>query len=396
MVLLRRIREGEKHERVSFGACFNTQPSLSFDVDADDGTSLTLHFVAAPTRSLAEAVETLRNCDGQPAAPAVESCPESGPRLQRRESVYSSVRHVVAAGGGAHKYAALFEEVLRVRLVPFAELAALVEGLHFLRAVGPADELYALPGPAPGGDGSGSAATSGGEGVASEAAEKRVAWEEVDFPYIVVNIGSGVSVLLLEREGCESPGEGRGGAAGGATFRRVGGTACGGATFLGLGRALTGVADYHKLLALAEAGDASLVDTTVGDIYGEIGCAALGFPPSMTAVNFGALAHGGEAPLPAKRHLAAAVLQLVVQASVLQAMAHATPRGAADRVLFVGGFLSDNQLARRLVANTTRKLGGRALFSRHADFLGGLGSLAETLHRRAEGVSQSARNDPHR
>ena len=195
MVLLRRIRAGEKHERVSFGACFNTQPSLSFDVDADDGTSLTLHFVAAPTRSLAEAVETLRNCDGQPAAPAVESCPESGPRLQRRESVYSSVRHVVAAGGGAHKYAALFEEVLRVRLVPFAELAALVEGLHFLRAVGPADELYALPGPAPGGDGSGSAATSGGEGVASEAAEKRVAWEEVDFPYIVVNIGSGVSVL---------------------------------------------------------------------------------------------------------------------------------------------------------------------------------------------------------
>ena len=199
MVLLRRIREGEKHERVSFGACFNTQPSLSFDVYADDGTSLTLHFVAAPTRSLAEAVETLRNCDGQPAAPAVESGPKSGPRLQRRESVYSSVRHVVAAGGGAHKYAALFEEVLRVRLVPFAELAALVEGLHFLRAVGPADELYALPGPSPGGDGSGSATTSGGEGGASEAAEERVAWEEVDFPYIVVNIGSGVSAPILPR-----------------------------------------------------------------------------------------------------------------------------------------------------------------------------------------------------
>ena len=126
----------------------------------------------------------------------MESGPKSGPRLQRRESVYSSVRHVVAAGGGAHKYAALFEEVLRVRLVPFAELAALVEGLHFLRAVGPADELYALPGPSPGGDGSGSATTSGGEGGASEAAEERVAWEEVDFPYIVVNIGSGVSAPI--------------------------------------------------------------------------------------------------------------------------------------------------------------------------------------------------------
>ena len=86
-----------------------------------------------------------------------------------------------------------------MRLVPFAELAALVEGLHFLRAVGPADELYALPGPSPGGDGSGSATTSGGEGGASEAAEERVAWEEVDFPYIVVNIGSGVSAPILPR-----------------------------------------------------------------------------------------------------------------------------------------------------------------------------------------------------
>ena len=46
-----------------------------------------------------------------------------------------------------------------------------------------------------------------------------VAWPEPLFPFLLVNMGSGVSVVRVDSED---------------HFARVGGTACGGATFLGL------------------------------------------------------------------------------------------------------------------------------------------------------------------
>ena len=80
-----------------------------------------------------------------------------------------------------------------------------------------------------------------------------VAWPEHLFPLLLVNMGSGVSVVRVDGED---------------HFARVGGTACGGATFLGLARALTGLRDFHEMLSLAAQGDNRNVDKTVGDIYG--------------------------------------------------------------------------------------------------------------------------------
>ena len=67
------------------------------------------------------------------------------------------------------------------------------------------------------------------------------------YPHLVVNIGSGVSILLV---------------AGPSEFRRVGGTACGGGTFLGLSKVLTPSATgFHEALELAEKGDALGIPT---------------------------------------------------------------------------------------------------------------------------------------
>ena len=57
---------------------------------------------------------------------------------------------------------------------------------------------------------------------------------------------------------------------------------------MGLARALTGLRDFHELLALAARGDNRNVDKTVGDIYGSGGCADLGMPADWTAVRPGA------------------------------------------------------------------------------------------------------------
>ena len=73
------------------------------------------------------------------------------------------------------------------------------------------------------------------------------------YPYIIVNIGSGVSILRVESA---------------TTFKRIGGTSVGGGTFLGLCAMLAGTESFEDAIALAERGDSNRVDKLVKDIYG--------------------------------------------------------------------------------------------------------------------------------
>ena len=54
----------------------------------------------------------------------------------------------------------------------------------------------------------------------------------------------------------------------------------------------------------------------------------------------------------------------------------------------MGGFVGaeGNVLARQLIAESMSNVGGRALFCRHAEFLGSLGSLQDCLHRHREAI----------
>lgn len=73
------------------------------------------------------------------------------------------------------------------------------------------------------------------------------------YPYLLVNIGSGVSMVKVS---------------GPREFQRVGGTSLGGGTFWGLLSLLTGARTFDEMLSLAEKGDNAGVDMLVGDIYG--------------------------------------------------------------------------------------------------------------------------------
>jgi pantothenate kinase len=73
------------------------------------------------------------------------------------------------------------------------------------------------------------------------------------FPYLVVNIGTGVSILKVT-------GPGR--------AERVSGTSLGGGTYWGLCRLLTSCSTYEEVLNYAEQGNANVVDMLVKDIYG--------------------------------------------------------------------------------------------------------------------------------
>ena len=64
--------------------------------------------------------------------------------------------------------------------------------------------------------------------------------DEILFPYLLVNIGSGVSMLRVGGDG---------------DFERVSGSSLGGGTFWGLCRLLTGCQNFDEMLELSARGD---------------------------------------------------------------------------------------------------------------------------------------------
>lgn len=73
------------------------------------------------------------------------------------------------------------------------------------------------------------------------------------FPLLLVNIGSGVSMIRID-----GPGK----------YERVQGTPIGGGTVLGLGRALFGATTFEEIMELSMHGASSEVDVSVGELIG--------------------------------------------------------------------------------------------------------------------------------
>jgi type II pantothenate kinase len=91
------------------------------------------------------------------------------------------------------------------------------------------------------------------------------------YPYLLVNIGSGVSMIKVS---------------GPREYQRVGGTSLGGGTLWGLLSLLTGAKTFDDMLGMAERGDNSNVDMLVGDIYGT-DYGKIGLKSSTIASSFG-------------------------------------------------------------------------------------------------------------
>lgn len=91
------------------------------------------------------------------------------------------------------------------------------------------------------------------------------------YPYLLVNIGSGVSMVKVS---------------GPRQYERIGGTSLGGGTLWGLLSLLTGARSFDEMLKMAERGDNSAVDMLVGDIYGT-DYGKIGLKSSTIASSFG-------------------------------------------------------------------------------------------------------------
>ncbi|OSX70726.1 hypothetical protein BU14_0678s0004 [Porphyra umbilicalis] len=192
------------------------------------------------------------------------------------------VRLIRATGGGAYKYADLFATVIGVQLVRLDEMACTVAGLNLMLTRFEA-EVYEFhstaerpPSPASS-PAKGQAHAKGGHAVANGLDDDSGGGGGGGgygnpFPYLLVNIGSGVSIVHVTGYG---------------QFTRISGSSLGGGTFWGLSRLLTHCKTFDEVIELTKAGDNAAVDMLVGDIYGAGGYGALGLSPDVIAASFG-------------------------------------------------------------------------------------------------------------
>ncbi|KAL6187058.1 hypothetical protein ACLB2K_043174 [Fragaria x ananassa] len=248
---------------------------------------------------------------------------------------------IKATGGGAYKFADLFKEKLGVCLSKEDEMDSLVAGANFLlKSV--QDEVFTYM------DG-----------------QKEFAQIDQDnlYPYLLVNIGSGVSMIKVD-----GPGK----------FERVSGTNVGGGTFWGLGRLLTKCKSFDELLELSHRGNNRVIDMLVGDIYGGTDYKKIGLTSTAIASSFGkAISDNKELedykPEDVTRSLLRMISNNIGQISYLNAL-----RFGLKRIFFAGFFLRGHAYTMDTIAVAVHfwsKGEAKAMFLRHEGFLGALGAF---------------------
>mmetsp|Transcript_41411 Transcript_41411/g.75025 ORF Transcript_41411/g.75025 Transcript_41411/m.75025 type:complete len:493 (+) Transcript_41411:100-1578(+) len=306
----------------------------------DDKLKGTLHFLSFESTIVEEAVNKFRQL-----------------------GVHSKLSKIHTAGGGAYKYAELFQKLLGIELVAVDELAVVVRGISWMAEKRWLKEIYGL----------GAVASTGNmQELQTVNRIKRYLDPRHDelFPLLLVNIGSGVSIVRVD-----SP----------VQFARVSGTALGGGTYWGLARLLTGCETWEEATQLAAKGKANLVNLTVADIYGgdyKLSTGAV-LPGNLVASFFARASHEENAADTGAilRALTVMIAQNICQISALQARLQGT-----TRVLFTGNFLRQNALAQQTIAAQMERvtfssqrdgkgLHCQAFFLEHEGYFGAIGSL---------------------
>ncbi|KAJ7492159.1 pantothenate kinase [Mycena latifolia] len=292
---------------------------------------------------------------------------------------------IMATGGGAHKFYELFRGTLCVEVGREDEMECLIEGLKFITLI-PNEVYYFSDELIQSVSQSGSGATAGkvdadgkltGTPAANGTLERpspnppayAVTFESnptPQLPCLLVNIGSGVSIIKVDEDG---------------KFERVSGTSLGGGTLWGLLSLLTPATTFDEMLTFSEQGDNATVDMLVGDIYGQ-DYSRLGLKSTMIASSFGKVfKKGGEkgkfSPEDISRSLLYAVSNNIGQIAYMNAEKY-----NLERIYFGGCFIRGHAATITTLSYAIRfwsKGTKRALFLRHEGFLGSIGAWLKNI-----------------
>jgi len=336
--------------------------SLSFYSKALGGE---FHFIQFETRYLPEAINLIKMND-----------------------LHKNISKMGATGGGAHKYHNIWKDELGIEMVKQGELDSLVAGMQFI--LSDVGECYTFkPDALPVEQSFHSDTDDELSSMTSECdendnkkfhrksksmldlywASRKVKRDYVAssdaYPYILVMIGTGVSVLRID---------------GPRKHERVSGSTIGGGTYWGLCRLLTDVENFPDALALAERGDPSKVDMMVGDIYGNESDALekLGLASDVVASSFGKLVSKRDPATGLKQEDLARALLLMVTNNIGQVAFLNAQLNNCKRIYFVGNFLRHNVISQKRLAyaiNFWSRGKMEALFLEHEGYFGAIGAF---------------------
>lgn len=128
-------------------------------------------------------------------------------------------------------------------------------------------------------------------------------------------------------------------------YERVSGSSLGGGTYWGLCRLLTRCKTFDEVLDLADLGDATSVDMTVGDIYGR-GYDKFHLGSSVVASSFGKLAMKQEPGEGIREEDMARALLMMITGNIAQVAYLNAVIYRATHIYFVGNFLRHNKVGR--------------------------------------------------
>ncbi|XP_020310094.1 pantothenate kinase 1a isoform X5 [Oncorhynchus nerka] len=255
-----------------------------------------------------------------------------------------------ATGGGAYKFENDFRTMADLELLKLDELDCLIHGLLYVDSVSfnGHPQCYYLENPSD-----------------TQNSVKTPCSLADPFPMLLVNIGSGVSILAVYSKD---------------DYKRVTGTSLGGGTFLGLCCLLTGCETFEEALDMASRGDSSNVDKLVKDIYGG-DYERFSLQGSAVASSFGHMMSKEKRDSISKEDLARAMLVTITN-NIGSIARMCAVNEKIERVVFVGNFLRINTVSTKLLAYAMdfwSKGQLKALFLEHEGYFGAVGALLELL-----------------
>lgn len=292
-----------------------------------------LHFVKFETRKINECLDFIHS----------KQLHRGGidPRGWSSEAPNNDNAVIKATGGGAYRFTDLFKERLGVSLDKEDEMDCLVAGADFLlKAI--RHEAF----------------------THMEGQKEFVQIDQNDlFPYLLVNIGSGVSMIKVDGDG---------------SFQRVSGTNVGGGTYWGLGKLLTKCKSFDELLELSQRGDNKVIDMLVGDIYGGMDYSKIGLSASTIASSFGkTISENKELEDYSPEDISLSLLRMISynigQIAYLNAL-----RFGLKRIFFGGFFIRGHAYTMDTISFAVHfwsQGAAKAMFLRHEGFLGALGAF---------------------
>jgi type II pantothenate kinase len=174
---------------------------------------------------------------------------------------------------------------------------------------------------------------------------------------LIVTIGTGTSIVLKKDD-----------------FSHIGGTALGGGFFMGLSKLLFNIEDYQQAIETAKKGNRYNVDLKVSDIY----------PPEddridllfreFTAASLGKIDLDFNRNDLKKEDLLNSIICMIGEniGTLANLMAD---NNEVLNIVFCGGFLRVNRIARKILSLISKVNKKRAIFLNNSEFCGAIGAL---------------------